>query len=76
MTFQVSDGKGNQFLDLMDDNLETIKPSYTKEGPWLQAFGHSNSLCTRAMRAITNHTPIGRYCLQFFPKEEFKCLCR
>ena len=75
MTFQASDGKGNQFLDLMDDNLETIEPSYTKEGPWLQAFGHSNSLCTRATRAITNHTLIGKYCLRFFPKEEFKCPC-
>jgi len=33
MTFQALDGKGNQFLDLMDDNLETIKLSYTKGGP-------------------------------------------
>jgi len=33
MTFQASDGKGNHFLDLMDDNLETIEPSYTKGGP-------------------------------------------
>ena len=33
MTFQASDGKGNQFLDLMDDNLETIEPSYTKGSP-------------------------------------------
>ena len=75
MTFQASDGKSNQFLDLMDDNLETIEPSYTKGGPWLQAFSHSNSLCTRATRAITNHAPIGEYRLRFFPKEEFKCPC-
>ena len=61
MTFQASDGKGNQFLDLMDSNLETIEPSYTKGSPWLQAFGHSNSLYARAMRAITNHTPIDEY---------------
>jgi len=33
MTFQVSDGRGRQFLDLVDDNLNIIKPSYTKEGP-------------------------------------------
>jgi len=45
MTFQASDGKGRHFLDLVDDNLETIEPSYIKEGPWLQSFGHSNSLC-------------------------------
>jgi len=75
MTFQASDGKGNQFLDLMDNNLETIEPSYTKGSPWLQAFGHSNSLCARATRAITNHTLIGEYHLRFFPKEEFKCPC-
>jgi len=35
MTFQASDGKGRQFLDLVDDNLETIELSYTKEGLWL-----------------------------------------
>ena len=33
MTFQASDRKGNQFLDLMDDNLETIDLSYTKGDP-------------------------------------------
>jgi len=30
MTFQASDGKGKQFYDLVDNNLEIIKPSYTK----------------------------------------------
>jgi len=75
MTFQASDGKGRHFLDLVDDYLETIEPSYTKGGPWLQSFGHSNSLCTQATRAITNHTPIGEYHLQFFPNEDFKCPC-
>ena len=45
MTFQVSDRKGRHFLDLVDDNLETVEPSYTKGGPWLQSFDHSNSLC-------------------------------
>jgi len=75
MTFQASDGKGRNFLNLIDDNFEIIEPSYTKGGPWLQVFGHSNSLCARATRAITNHAPIGEYCLQFFPNEEFKCPC-
>ena len=60
MTFQASDGKGRQFLDLMDDNFNVIKSSYTKEGPWLQSFGHSNSLCAHTTRAITNHTLIGK----------------
>ena len=76
MTFQASDRKGRHFLDLVDDNLETVELSYTKEGPWLQSFGHSNSLCTQATRAITNHALIGKYCLCFFPNEDFKCPCR
>jgi len=35
MTFQVLDGRGRQFLNLVDDNLNIIKPLYTKGGPWL-----------------------------------------
>ena len=61
MTFQVSDGKERQFLDLLDDNFNIIEPAYTRGRPWIQTFGHSNSLCTHATRAITNHTPIGEY---------------
>ena len=76
MTFQASDGKGKQFYNLINDNLEIIKPSYTKGGSWLQSFSHSNSLCARATRAITNHMPIGKYHLWFFPKEDFKCPCK
>ena len=71
MTFQASDGKGKNFLELLDDDLNVIEPSYTKGGPWLQLVGHSNSLCARASRAITNHAPIGEYRLCFFPKEVF-----
>ena len=61
MTFQASDSKGRNFLDLLDDDYNPIEPHYKKGGPWLQAFGHSNSLCARAVRAITNHAPIGKY---------------
>jgi len=61
MSFQVSDGKGTHFLDLLDDDLNVIEPSYARGGPWLQTFSHSNSLCARAVRAITNHAPIGEY---------------
>ena len=75
MTFQASDGKGKHFLDLLDDNFNTIEPVYTKGGPWLQVFSHSNLLCARAMRAITNHAPIGEYWLRFFPNKDFKCPC-
>jgi len=46
MRFQASDGKENNFMDLLDDNFNIIELSYIKGGPWLQAFGHSNSLCT------------------------------
>ena len=73
--FQASDGKGNHFLDLLDDDFNPIKLSYTKGGPWLQVFGHSNSLCARATRAITNHTPIGEYQLRFLPNMDFLCSC-
>ena len=75
ITFQASDGKGNHFLELLDDDLNAIKPSYARGGPWLQAFGQSNSLCARATRAITNHAPIGEYRLRFFPNMDFTCPC-
>ena len=75
MTFQALDGKGRQFLDLVDDNLNIFEPAYTKGGLWLKVFSHSNSLYACATRAITNHTPIGEYHLRFFPNEDFKCPC-
>ena len=31
MTFQASDARGKQFLNLFDDDLHPIEPSYTKE---------------------------------------------
>ena len=74
MTFQASDFKGKQFLNLLDDELYPIEPSYTKGGLWLKHFGHSISLCVRATRAITNHAPTGEYRLRFFLKEDFSCL--
>ena len=76
MTFQALDGKGRHFLDLVDDKFKDIELSYIKEGLWLQSFSHSNLLCTRATRAITNHAPIGEYHLWFFPNKDFKCSCR
>ena len=76
MTFQASDLKGRQFLNLLDEDFNIIKPCYTKGGPWLKLFGRSNSLCACATRAIINHTQIGEYRLRFFPRKKFKCLCR
>ena len=33
MHFQASDGKGNNFLDLVDNDFNTIELSYIKGGP-------------------------------------------
>jgi len=49
MTFQASDSKGNQFLNLLDDNFNIIELFYAKEGSWLQLFGHSNLLLWNAL---------------------------
>jgi len=35
MLFQASDSKGKNFLDLLDNDLNPLEPSSTKEGPWL-----------------------------------------
>ena len=75
MTFQASDGKGRNFLELLNDDLNVVELSYIKGGPWLQMVGHSNLLCAQATRAITNHAPIGEYRLRFFPNSEFLCPC-
>ena len=75
MTFQASDGKGRNFLELFDDNLNIIKLIYSKGRSWLKYFGHSNSLYIRVTRAIVNHTSIGKYCLRFFLQEDFVCPC-
>ena len=73
MMFQASNLKGNQFLDLLDDDNNIIELSYVKRGSWLKKFGHLIFLCACAIRAITNHAPIGEYRLRFFPRKEFKC---
>ena len=75
MMLQLSDMRGRQFLNLVNSDNYPLEPSYIKGGPWLQHFGHSNSLYARASRAITNHTPTGEYRLRFFPREEFRCSC-
>ena len=31
--FQASDGKGNNFFDLLDNDYNSIEPSYIKGGP-------------------------------------------
>ena len=73
MIFQASNLKGNQFLDLVDNDNNIIEPTYVKGGSWLKVFGHLNSLYAYATRAITNHAPISKFRLKFFPRKEFKC---
>ena len=75
MMFQASDLKGNHFLNLLDGDYLPVNPTYTKGGPWLKQIHHSNSLCARVTRAITNHAPIGEYWLRFFLREIFSCPC-
>ena len=75
MSFQASDNKGKNFLKLLDNESNPLKPSTIKDSPWLQYFGHSNTLYTRTTRVIVNHVPIGEYWLRFFPREEFECPC-
>ena len=74
MTFQASDLKGNNFLNLVNSDDKVLEPMYSKGRIWLQYIGYSNSLYARATRAITNHTPISEYHLYFFPREDFSCL--
>ena len=75
MTFQASDAKGWHFLELLNNNLKPIKLSYTKGRLQLKTFGYLNLLYARVLRAIVNYASIEKYCLKFFPREEFKCLC-
>ena len=75
MIFQVSELKNNHFLDLLDDELHTIELSNTKGDPWIKQFGCLNLLCTRAMRAIMNYASAEEYCLKFFLRKSFSCLC-
>ena len=53
--------KGRNFLDLLNNNYCSIKPTYIKDDTWLKIFGHLKSLCVRAATAITNYTPIEEY---------------
>ena len=75
MSFQVFDLKERNFLELLDEDFNPLGPSNIKGGPWLQYFGHSNSFCTGATRAIVNHVPIGKYRLKFFSRKNFSYPC-
>ena len=72
ISFQASDNKGHNFLELFNKDSKPIKLYISKDSSWLKFFGHSNLLCART---IINHTPISEYWLRFFSQEKFKCLC-
>ena len=61
ITFQASDQKGQQFLNLVDNNNNSIEPSYINEGSWLKFMSHSNSLYARVTRATVNHASTSEY---------------
>ena len=68
--------KLNEVCDtLLNENSNSIELYTVKGSPWLKFFGHSNSLCARATRAIINHASISEYQLRFFLWEEFKYSC-
>ena len=73
MTFQASNYKRRNFLDLYNDKAEYIHSIYLKGGVWLKYCGLFSSLYTWIIRVITNHSPIGEYKLRFFPKESIAC---
>ena len=74
MYFQTSDFKKKYFLNLNNNDYQLIHPIYSKSSTWLKHFSLSNSLCTHITRLITNHTPIGKYRLRFFPNKLFAYL--
>jgi len=73
--FKHQTSKEKSFLDLIDGDDNILEPSYCKGSTWLQFFGHSNMLYTRAIRAIINYAPIGEFWLCFFSYRDFSCLC-
>ena len=61
MYFQAFKYKRNHFLDLNNDNNQSIHPTYSKGGAWLKYFSLCNSLCVCITRLITNHASIDKY---------------
>ena len=75
MYFQALEYKRKFFLDLNNNDYQSIYPTYSKDSAWLKHFSLSNSMCACITRLIMNHAPIGKYKLRFFPKEPFTCMC-
>ena len=75
--YSTSSYKGRSNMDLASGVDPSIpgKPTYLSGGPWLPHVSGSNSLCARAVRAVTGHAPIGLYRVRFFPNESVGCSC-
>ena len=71
--FQVSNTKGKHFLNLLDDDIHPMKPSYTKGGSQIKYFRHLNFLCIQVTRAIVNYTLIEEYHLHFLLNKNLSC---
>ena len=67
----MSDFKRKEFSGVTWQWSQPIELLATRNGLWLQQFSHSNLLYARTTRAIVNYASIGKYCLRFFPREEF-----
>ena len=61
MTFQASNYKEKNFLDLKNNNNLSTRPTYSKGSTWLKHIEHSNMLCVYVTKAIANHTLISEY---------------
>ena len=61
MTFQVSEYKRRNFLDLNNDNNQPIYLMYFKNSAWLKYIGHLNLIYIYITRLIMNHTSIDEY---------------
>src|SRR5205807_1415523 len=52
-----------------------MRPTHIKGGPWLETIGTSNSHTARMTRSLTNHAPIGEYCMRFHIHGQLWCDC-
>jgi len=72
--FQALEYKRRNFLELTNNNHQSICLTYSKGSAWLKYFGLSNSIYICTPRLIMNHVSIGEYRLRFFSKEFFICI--
>ena len=74
MYFEASNYKERKFLNLNDNNRNSIHPTYLKDRSYLKHFSLSNLLYAHITRLIINYTPISKYRQSFFPNISNACL--